>query len=68
MVPVDQAHVPNLTIDHHHYQFHLLYDDQKVHFEQLWFVIRLENCLVMNDVHLYIVEGQARVPYYLMFS
>jgi hypothetical protein len=71
MVPVDQAQVPNLTIDHHHYQFHLLYDDQKVHFEQqLWFVVHLENFLVVNDVHLYIVEGQsvvkAKVRYYLM--
>jgi hypothetical protein len=56
MIPVDQDHVPNLTIDHHHYLFHLLYDDQKVHFEQLWFVVHLENCFVMNDVHLYIVE------------
>jgi hypothetical protein len=38
MILGDLDYVPNLTIDHHHYQFRRLYDDQKFRFER-WLVV-----------------------------
>jgi hypothetical protein len=44
MIQMDLDYVPSLTIDHHHYQFHLQYDYLKAHFEQQLFVVLQEHC------------------------